>query len=245
MTMFGKTLIFLNLVLGIGAAVFATSLYTQRPAWFADTKEVAKGQAPLSFAQLAADIDSAGKAASLANVNWSTNYKALGLAETNRETRYERMFGTRLLDGSKGAKGLVDYAKEGNPKGPAFLNFNEDSTTRLLNLNPAEDAKSIVRGPDDQPLKGVDTLLDQFVKDSIEAEVQALLSKKLRAQQKTLGDDIVIVQNQIYKQRDIRDNLVVEASRLDAFEVNASEHMQTVTRRRNQLIARLSSLEKK
>ena len=58
----------------------------------------------------------------------------------------------------------------------------------------------------------------------------------------------VDVQNKIYKQWDIRDNLVVEASRLEAFEVNATEHMGTVTRRRDQLINRLApfrSLEKK
>jgi hypothetical protein len=242
MTFLGKTLIFLNLIFGIGAAVVGTTVYTQRPGWFADTKEggVDKGHSPQNFAQLAADIDSQGKAANLANVNWSANYKALTAAEATRDTRYERMFGTKLDGVTKVGKGLLDYAREGNPKGASFLNLNEDPVTRLLDLNPAEDAKSIVRGPDDKPLSGTDTLLDQFVKDAAEAEVQALLSKKLRAVQKTLGDEIGVVQNQIYKQRDIRDNLVVEAARLDAFEVNATEHMQTVTRRRNQLIARLS-----
>jgi len=241
MTLIGKTLVFLVLVLGIGAAVFGTTLYTQRPGWFKDTKDdgIDKGNAPVNFAQLAADIDSQGKAAWSANLNWSTNYKAMEAVEAVRATRYEQMFGTKL-DGSKGAKGLLDYAQEGKEKGAAFLNLSEDSTTRLLVLNPPEDAKTVVRGPDDQPLRGTDKLLDQFVADSKEVEAQALLSKMLRAEQKSLGDEIVFVQTKIYKQRDIRDNLVVEASRLEAFEVNASEHMQTVTRRRDQLIGRLA-----
>lgn len=248
MTFFGKTLVFLNLVFGIGMAVFATSLYANRPGWLGEPPDggVAKGHSPLAIKQLVADIDAAGKSAGAANVNWSANYKALDAAEKTRETRHERMFGTKV-DGTKGAKGLVDFAREGNPKG-AFLHLSEDASSRLLNLLPAENPAIVVKGPDDQPLKGTDGLLDQFVADSKKAETAATNSKMLRAQQKTLGEQIVVVQNQIYKQQDIRDNLLVEAARLDAFEVNATEHRQTVTRRRDQLIDRLApfrSLEKK
>lgn len=245
MTFFGKTLVFLNLIFGIGTAVFATSLYTNRPAWLVDTPD----GPPYALKQLAADIDASAKSAGLANVAWSTNYKTLETAESDREKRHMRMFGTSV-DGTKGTKGLIDFAREGNPnpKSGAFLYLVEDPNSRLLNLNPVEDAKTVIRGPDDQPLKGTDKLLDQFVADSAEAETQAFLSKKLRGEQKVLGDQIVDVQNKIYKQRDIRDNLVVEAARLDAFEVNATEHMGIVTRRRDQLINRLApfrSLEKK
>jgi len=249
MTFFGKTLVFLNLVFGIGMAVFATSLYANRPGWLGEPPDgaVEKGHSPLAIKQLVADIDSAGKSAALANVNWSANHKSLEAAETLRETRHVRMFGTRV-DGTKGAKGLIDFAQEGNPKGPAFLNLSEDATSRLLDLAPPENPMTIVKGPDDQPLKGTNGLLDQFEKDSAQAEAYAFNSKKLRMEQKTLGEEIVVVQNQIYKQQDIRDNLLVEAARLDAFEVNATEHRQTVTRRRDQLVNRLApfrSLEKK
>jgi hypothetical protein len=246
MTFFGKTLVFLNLIFGIGAAVFATSTYTQRPGWLGEPPDggVDRGHSPLSIKQLAADIESASKSAAVANVNWSANYKALTAAESLREARHVRMFGTRT-DGSKGAKGLIDFAREGNPKGAAFLHLSEDANSRLLDLNPTEGPQTIVKGPDDQPLKGTDGLLNQFVDDSAKAETAAFNSKMLRAQQKTLGEQIVVVQNQIYKQQDIRDNLLVEAARLDAFEVNATEHRQTVTRRRDQLIFRLSPFQKK
>lgn len=247
MTFFGKTLVFLNLVFGIGMAVFATSLYANRPGWLGEPPDsvVPKGHSPLSIKQLAADIDSAAKSAGMANVNWTTNYKALNDAESLREKRHERMFGARV-DGTKAAaKGLMDFAREGNPNGAAFLHLSEDATSRLLNLSPAEGPATIVKGPDDQPLKGTDGLLTQFVDDSAKAEAAALDSKMRRAEQKTLGEQIVVMQNRIYKQQDIRDNLLVEAARLEAFEVNATEHRQTVTRRRDQLMLRLSPFQKK
>jgi hypothetical protein len=243
MTMLGKTLIFLNLIFGIGAAVVSTSLYSKRPGWFTDTKEggIDKGHFPFNFAQMTADIDSQGKAANLANINWSTNSKALAAAEATRDTRLAKMYGNKTT----GAKGLIDIAQEGAPNnGTAFFVFPEDPLTRLLDL----DSKTEVKGPNDTGLKGTDTLLTQFTNDAKVADEQAILSKMLRGKQKDLGDQIGGVQEQIYKQQDIRNNLVIEATRLGDFEVNATEHMQTVTRRRNQLIGRLApfrSLEKK
>lgn len=254
MTFVGKMLVFLNLVFGIGAAIVSTATYTNRPAWFEEFKDepVAKGHYVLTFKQLEKDITTQGASASLANVNWSANYKALQASETTRNSRYRRMFGT-TPDGIRQpmSKGLLDYAKEGGltGDGAAFLNLVEDSNTRLLNLTPdLKTAGVIVNGPDERPLRGTETLLDQFVKDSAESETQAGLSKKLRAQLQVLNGRIVVLQNQIYKQQDIRDNQLVEAARLEAFEVNATEHRGTVTRRRNQLIERLApfrSLEKK
>jgi hypothetical protein len=254
MTFFGKTLVFLNLVFGIGAAIASTALYTNRPPWHDDLKDepVARGHAPVTFKQLEKDIAAQSAAASLANVNWGTAHKALETAEAMRVARHRRMFGTNL-DGVRPpmSKGLLDYAREGGltADGGAFLNLVEDSNTRLLNLNPdTKTAGVVVNGPDEKPLKGTETLFDQFVKDSAEVETQAALSKKLRAQQQALNGRIVVLQNQIYKQQDIRDNQLVEAARLEAFEVNATEHRGTVTRRRNQLIERLApfrSLEKK
>jgi hypothetical protein len=257
MTMLGKLLVFLNLIFGIGCAVYATSVYTNRPGWLEDLKDanIEKGQDPRSIPRLAAEIDAQGKAAAIASANWGANSKALDAAEALRVARHRRMFGTLPnADYTRlpGDKGLIDYAKEGdipNSNGAAFLDLVEDPGSKLLNLNPDLTAKGvIVRGPNAQPLKGTDKLLDQFTKDSAEAEMHALESKRLREQARKLGDEIVLTQNQIHKQREIRDNLVIEAARLEAFEVNATEHRQTVTRRRQQLVERLApfkSLEKK
>ena len=58
-----------------------------------------------------------------------------------------------------------------------------------------------------------------------------------------LGTEIVKVQTQIHKQRDIRDQLVVEASHLASFEVNATLNRDTYTRRRQQLFDRIQMFQ--
>ncbi len=256
MTIFGKLLVFLNLIGGIGMVVYATSVYTHRPTWFEDYKDVGgydKGNLPRTFKQLAEETDAQTKSAALAGSNWGAQNKALQAAEGVRATRYVQMYG-KNLDGTRPTattKGLLDHAHEGNypgANGGGFLNLVEDSTTKLLNLkpdltNPATFKQVVVHGPDDQPLKGTDSLLDQFTKDGAEAETQAFLSKKLRAELSVLGTQIVAVQTQIHKQRDIRDQLVIEATYLSAFEVNAILNRDTFTRRRQQLIDRLAPFQ--
>jgi hypothetical protein len=241
MTLLGKILVFLNLILGIGAAVYATSVYTQRPTWYLETIEggIDKGNAPLTFKQMAADIDAKSKQAALASATWGANLKALTQAEALRTKRYQQMFGTDP-DGTRtgGGKGLIDLAHEGGgPGGTGFYNLAEDSTTKLLDLTP--DPKNLVKGPDNQPLKGTDTLLNQFTEDGKEAETQAFLSLKLRQEQKTLGAQIVVVQSQVLKQREIRDNLVSEAAHLASFEINATLNRETYRARQRQLLGRL------
>jgi hypothetical protein len=253
MTFVGKTLVFLNLVAAIGAAVWATALYTNRPSYFVDIKEssIDKGNAPRTFPQMTAEIDARTRAANLAAANWGAQVKALQAAEAIRSDRHARMFGT-YPDGTRpaGVKGLIDYAHEGgmpDANGGGFLNLVEDPATRLLDLSPSlKDAASfkkvVVHGPDDQPLKGTDTLLDQFTKDAAEAEVQAFLSKKLRGELSLLGTRIVLVQSQVLKQREIRDNLNNEAAYLANFEINATLNKETYETRQRQLLERLRPL---
>jgi hypothetical protein len=250
MTLFGKLLVFLNLIGGIGMAVYSTSIYTNRPGLFTDIKDggIDKGNLPINFPKLTADIDSQGKAALLASSAWSTELKSLEAAESLRYSRYQKMFGTRP-DGTKAAaKGLIDYAHEGglpDAKGGGFLNLVEDPATRLYNLSPAptDFKKVVVHGPDDSPLKGTDTLLDQYTKDGAEAEVQAFMSKKLRMQLRMLGSEIVKVQDQVHKQREIRDNLVNEAVFLANFEINVTLNRETYLARQKQLRERLKPFD--
>ena len=256
MTILGKLLVFLNLIGGIGVAVYSTSVYTSRPPWFQDFKDAGgfdKGNTPLTFKQLADDIDAQGKAAALASSNWGVQNKSLTVAEANRAARYLLMYGKNVDDTrpTPTTKGMLDYAQTGGypgANGGGFLNLVEDPATKLLNLKPdltnmATFKKDVVHGPDDLPLKGTDTLLEQFTRDGVEAEVQAYLSKKLRADFLVLGTEIVKVQTQIHKQRDIRDQLVVEESHLAAFEVNATLNRDTYTRRRQQLFDRLQTFQ--
>lgn len=251
MTFIGKLLIFLNLIVGIGAAVYSTSVYANRPVWFtAIDGGVDKGNSPINFPQLTADIDAQGKAANLASAAWGTQLKSVQAAEELRAKRHVIMFGTLPNDTRPTAntKGLIGYARDGNlpdAKGGGFLHLSEDPATRLLELSPnLKDAatfkKNVVHGPDDQPLKGTETLLSQFTMDSAEAETQAFLSKSLRARQKVLGSQIIAVQTQVHKQREIRDNLVNEALHLADFEINATLNRETFKNRQKQLQDRLA-----
>lgn len=247
MTNFGKTLVFLNLILGIGAAVYSTSVYASRPPWFADPEtSIDRGNKPLYFKQLAAEIDSQGKAGGFASARWGAELKGLEATEKLRADRHLRMFGT-LPDGTRpmNAKGLIDFAKEDgipNADGGGFLILNADKATGLLNLNPdLSDPKSaLVYGPDGKPLKGTGKLLDKFTADNEAAVGFANDSKKLRLETDMLGVQIGTTQTQIQKQRDIRDNLVNEAEYLKAFAINAGLNRATFQARRNQLLERLA-----
>ena len=254
MTFIGKLLVFLLLVLGIGCAVFATTTYTQRPPWFtknATEGGVDKGNVVYTFELLNSEIDALGKQAVAASQSWGAEYKALQAAEKTRADRQVKMFGATNKDGSR-TRGLLDYAAEGvdpkDPDSPAFFDLQEkeDPVTRLVLLD-LDDRSKVVPSPDQPldakqklPLKGTDTLQGRLVKDAAESQQYAETSVKLRAEQKQLGEQIVLTTTRIAKQTDIRDNLLNEAQYLADFEVNAAEQKDTVGRRRAQLRSRLS-----
>ncbi|MDB5309757.1 MAG: hypothetical protein JWO38_3959 [Gemmataceae bacterium] len=260
MTVIGKLLVFLNLVFGIGIAVWSTAAYSQRPSWFSPAPEggVDKGHSPLAFAQLGAEIDNLGKVAVTAGGSWGAQYKALQTAEQIRADRHIKMFGT-LPDGTRAktatgadVKGLIGYAKDGHPQAEGnagFFQLKEEPNGKLFDLGSYVqgtgelDPKTlgkVVLGPNNQqPLAGAGTLLERYNTDAAAVTDMAYKSADLRAQQKKLGAEVVLVDDQVIKQRVIRDNLINEASYLGAFEVNVVEQRETVVRRRTQLRDRL------
>lgn len=244
-TYLGKALVFALLVFGVGVGVFATAAYTQRPTWFMEPPEggIEKGHSPVYFKQLKTEIDTLGNAAVAASATWGANLRRVEAAEKLRADRAALMFGTKNPDGSVKTKGLLDFAREGNP-GPGepaadaagFYHFKEDPATKLLDLTERSD---VVKGPDGRPLRGTDRLLDRVTADAKAAEESAQMSLKLRRQLKVLGDEIGLVDTQVAKQRTIRDHLLNEAAYLAAFEVNVTEQRATAGRRRAQLEAEL------
>src|SRR5438132_8462626 len=97
MTLLGKIMVFLFLILAIGVAVYSTSVYANRPPWYDDFKDVGgydKGNTPMTFKQLGDDIDAQSKAALLAGANWGKQLQAVQSAETTRSSRHVQMFGT-------------------------------------------------------------------------------------------------------------------------------------------------------
>ncbi|HEX4611910.1 MAG TPA: hypothetical protein VH092_27185 [Urbifossiella sp.] len=226
MTAIAKTLVFFTLVLGVGAAVFATAVYTQRPGWFSDPPDgpVAKGHVVISFKQLAKDIDSQGKAAAAAAGLWGKNLKELKAAEEVRTARVAEY-----------AK-LLNKGRTGAPA-PGFHELSEDPVTGLLNVT--EPGKAVL-GPDGKALAGTETLLAQIngATDRIANELTPKISKH-RADQKRLGAEIDIVAEKLARQRVIREDLQNEALYLAAASINISEQAETAGRRQKQLAARL------
>jgi len=232
MTFLGKLLVFLCLILGVGVGVMSAAVYTHRPPWFEPVPEgVDKGNSPVVFAQLTAEIDGQGKAAGAASASWGRQYAALAAAEKTRDDRREKMFGkTGLL---ALARGPMTH-KVGDP---AFFNLPEDEAARLLNL---DDRKDVVKGPDAKPLQPTGLLEAAIAADTQTIIEQAKKSLELRLQQKTLGEQVVLTETRVLKQRVIRENQQNEAAYLASFEVNVAEQRETVVRRRDQLLRRLS-----
>ena len=230
-TIIGKALVFATLVLGIGAATLSTAAYSQRPGWFEPVPEaVEKGQRPLTFAMLTGEINSLGKSATAASAAWGAEFKALQAAEVTRDKRRVEII--ELLD-------IARKGGRGNPPGPGFYQLKVDPATGLLDLS---DRTTPVNGPDGRPLKGAENLLATYNATADEIDRLIRESAKLRREDlKRLGDEIVLTENRLTKQRDIREQLENEAAYLASLEINVAEQQSTATRRRDQLERRLEN----
>jgi hypothetical protein len=248
MTTLGKLLVFANLVFGVGAATWAAAVYTQRPGWFDPAPEAGtRGETPPTFAALAAEIDTLGKAAASAGAAWAAQHDRLVRAEDTRAVRQAKMFGG-VVGGAK-VPGLLAVARTGGyPKAgdAAFFNLKIDPATKLLDLDPNPAEKGVaVLGPDGQPLRGADTLLQRFNDDAAAITRAAAASKKLRAEQQQLGGVVADLEVRVLKQREIRENLRTEAAYLAGFEVNAAGQLDWAKTRRDQLARRLAAFGRK
>lgn len=229
MTAIGKLLAFLNLIVGMGIVTWSVAVYTQRPGWFNPPPDfVEKGQSPLTFESLKVEIEGLGRTAVAASAAWGDAHKEL---EEREATRLDRK--AKLAE-------RLGWARKGNPgaKGaPGFYELEEDEKTKLFKLDALGPT---VKGPDGQPLRGADTLLADFNRDS--KEVVRLLDDtlKLRQEAAQLGTLVVAVEGRLLKQNEIRENLQTELLFLAAGEVNVYEQRETVLRRKKQLVGRLA-----
>ena len=105
MTVIGKLLALLNLVVGLALLTWAVNLYTQRPSWFAPIPEggVSEGQKPASFPLLKAEIDSLTRTAGAATQVWGAQKEGLEDREALRIAR-RQAFARRIA-----------WAHNGNP----------------------------------------------------------------------------------------------------------------------------------
>lgn len=235
MTVFGKVLAFLNLVVGIGLAMWSVNLYTNRPSWFDQPSDVVdKGNSPITFAQLKTEIDSLGKSAVSLSGKWGTGLTQVEQLEATKKDRQGKQAG-RLLIARNG---------DNTKKVQAFTELVVDPATGLTDLNQYG---AVVIGPPPpgeaagQPLRGSETLLARANAD-VAASIQvATQSKALRLEERKLAGEILVTETRYLKQTDIRENLTNEFLFLSAFEVSVYEDRETVFKRKAQLQRRLAT----
>jgi hypothetical protein len=232
MTLLGKLLAFVNLIVGLGLLSWSVSVYSLRPGWFAPVPEaVSSGQRPESFAQMKLEIESLILTAKSANENWGAQQKILEGLEAKRASR-QKLYEERLK-----------WTRTGNPKdsGNGFYEPVFEKDSHLLDLTTVG---APIKGPDNLPLKGSDTLMNTFANDVKELE-------KLEMQIAATREEFLKISAQISRNEarlrgvtDIRESVQAELFFLASFEVNVYETRETILRRKKQLTGRLSELGK-
>src|SRR5689334_1720029 len=119
-TIFGKLLVFLNLIVAMGFAMWATAVYTQRPAWFDPaTDAVDKGNTVYTFKGLQAETDLLERAGIAQSRLWGEQLKAVEGREQDRDRRRTVFFGPADKTGKR-AGGWLDVARNGDKNGVGF-----------------------------------------------------------------------------------------------------------------------------
>jgi hypothetical protein len=247
MTTFGKLLVFLNLVMGIGMAIASTVVYTKRPTWFDPAPaDVDKGNTVLTFAQLKADIDTMGRAAATQSKAWGEGLVEIEEREKLRDRRRDVFFGPEGKDGKR-TGGWLEIARRGDPARKDQAGFFElkrvpATARRGGGLIDHTGRGPAVIGAGGEPLRASETLLERYSADA--RAVTDLLGsiEKLRETQRTLGLDIQWVEGRILKQIEIRDNQQTAMFYLSGFEINWFSQLETVRRRKAQLLGRLGTM---
>jgi hypothetical protein len=253
MTMLGKFLAVLNLIVGMGMAITGTMVYTQKPYWFEAPPDgaVDRGNTPVTFKELTAEIDKLGKTAATASQSWGTAYKTLRDKEKIRKDR-QAEYDRRLQVGWQGP------VKAGSPQdarapGDAFFTDVIDDRTGLIDITQVlmdkKDKPIPVLGPDGKPLQGADTLMDLHHKEVELTAGDGKMKKGLlqeikdsREEQLKLQVSIVQAESRVLKQFQIREEVQYEVLFLKDFRINVGSNQETVYARKKQLEERIKQI---
>jgi len=235
MTLLGKILAFVNLLIAVAMLSWSVTLYATRPGWLDPKPEggYPVGKEAQNFALLKDEIDSLGRTAIAASTEWGGQRARLEGLEKQRADR------------SKGYAQRIAWARDGrdpkDPNSPGFFEPVYDARTGLLDLNTVGDP---ILGPDNKPLRGVNKLGSTTAADVREVIRLSKEITKLRDEFKTLGGNILATESRLLKMGVIRDAVQAELFHLATFEVNVYETRETVLRRKRQLTEHLADLGK-
>ncbi|MCS7020607.1 MAG: hypothetical protein NZU63_02115 [Gemmataceae bacterium] len=237
MTYLGKILAVINVVLGVGLAIWSVSVYANRLPWYDPApapETIHPGHKPANFAFLRDELDRHGRAALTASQLW-----------TQQRTRFEQLEQLRNAR-LRGYDEWIGFAKNGNPRdgGTGFYEPVYDPVTGLLDLTPPDPTRrrTPIVGIDNQPLRGVDTLGEQFVRDVAELTKLARQIDELRNRFRELGVELLQTEDRLRRMVIIRDNVLAELFYLTDAQWEVYEFRETVLRRQRQLSQRLAEL---
>lgn len=228
MTLIGKLLALLNLLVGLGLLTWGTTTFFLRPGYFDAPPEVVdKGNTPVTFKGSAKEVDAAFRQANLASGAWGEGFKALADLEDRRDAR-RAAYKTRLK-----------WAESGNPD-DRLIGFYKEADPGVLPKGGKFETP--VEGPDNLPLKGASVLEKQLADDVAAVAKLAEQVEQARKRYAALGLEIVRNEARLWAMTTIRDDVQAEAFYLAAVEVNVYETRETVFRRKRQLDRRLAEL---
>ncbi|MBY0514574.1 MAG: hypothetical protein K2P78_11760 [Gemmataceae bacterium] len=261
MTAFGKTLTFLMMLVAVPMAIWATTVYSQRPSWFDGPDSTYEKAAVLTFKGLTTEIDAAGKLAALSSRDWGVALKNLEAREKvyrARQPGYAQRLEWAQKGKDVGAKGKKGGNRPGFFEERAIPNTATPDLTRgLTDLDPDAFPTDktgnpvTIKGPDGRDLQGADTLLDdyhrtvvQITGDPADAMKPGLVAEiaALREEEKQLQAQIVVAEVKLLKQLRIRDEVTGEVLYLRDFRITVGGQKDTVYERKKQLEDRLRQL---
>jgi hypothetical protein len=208
MTLLGKVLAFFNLLVGIAIVSWSVTVYVQRPGWFDPKPEaVSPGQNPVNFAQLKDDIDSLARQASAASATWGVQLKQVQDLEKKRADR-EKGYARRLTWTRTGNRDDKD-----NP-GAAFYEPKYEEGSGLLDL---ANLGAPVKGSDEQPLKGYETLGTTLAADVAKVVELSKQVADYRREFAKIGTQVLQTEARLLKMGEIRDAVQAELFYLSTF----------------------------
>lgn len=237
MTAIGKFLAVLNLFVGIGLATWSVSVFANRLPWYdplPPAETIHPGHKPANFAYLREELDKHVRAAQAASLLWTQ--------QRQRFEQLEQFRNSRL----RGYEEWIGFAKNGNPRdnGIGFYEPVYDPATGLLDLTPPSPTvrRTPILGVDNRPLRGADTLQDQYIRDANELIKLARQIDELRNRFRDLSTEILQTEDRLRRMVEIRDSVQAELFYLMDAQWDVYELRETALRRQRQLSQRLAEL---
>lgn len=236
MTKFGKWLVFANLFVGVGLFAWAVSLYANGMDYFDRAGSDPKIEG--AFTKLKRDVDELNAVVTTNQREYARKAEITRQLENERFRRLSRLT-DRLVQARKGDDAKIEFRAPAQLVGPLLPGFPELGTAAAL-IDVQQDGRQI-RSTRDTPLQGLGYLRSQMANAVKEEQLTAGRIREARRKMDALNTEIETSQNEVFAQKLIRTNLDEQKQFLGDSRVNWDEQLNTLERRKKQLVDRLAA----